>query len=230
MSSAQVDGFLPSRNGLHFPNRFPHVPPIRFALGPLRLGIGDAAGGLCGGMSHVVRDLWQAGVQPPPDTEPPAEGTPRFRALVRRQVESFDALRVPLRFYDLQAFRPDRSDAAARLLGRRSRTAETVQVEWPKIRAEVDAGRPALVGLVRAIGPNPLLLAEHHQVVAYGYEVDGDRLALRIYDPNHPDMDDVEVRLRLGVERRGPGTFLQTTGEELFAFWLLPYSFAEPSA
>lgn len=231
MRSATVDGFAPSRNGLHFANRFPHVHPLRLRIGPLDLGVGDAADGLCGGMSYVVRDLWEAGrLTPPRDTQAPAQGTRRFHALVERQIESFDFLRAPLRFYDLQAFRPDRSDAVARRLGRRSRTAETAVLEWPKIRSELDAGRLALVGLVRATGLDPFVMRRHHQVVAYGYDVDGDRLALHVYDPNHPDRDDVEVRLRLGIERRGPGTFLQTTGEELFAFWLLPYRAADPAA
>ncbi|HYM82774.1 MAG TPA: hypothetical protein VEY67_01310 [Candidatus Dormibacteraeota bacterium] len=224
MRSACVPGFLPSRNALHFANRFPDVPPIRIPLGPLpALHVGSAASGLCGGMALVTCDLWSSGIEPPPDREPPAPGSHRFRALVRRQVQSLDALRTPLRFYDLQAFRPDRPDAVARLVGRRTRTAEMAVVEWPKVRSELDAGRLAPVGLVRAVGPEPWFLPLHHQAVAYAYEVVDDRLSLRIYDPNHPDDDEVEVRFRLGLERRGPGTMLQTTGEPVFAFWLLPY-------
>lgn len=231
MRSALVPGFVPSRHGLHFANRFPDVAPIQVPLGPLgELGIGDTAEGLCGGMSYVTCDLWAAGTEPPPETDPPAPGTRRFRALVRRQVESLDSLRVPLRFYDLQAFRPDRPDAVARLVGRRTRTAEVVLVEWPKVRAELDAGRLAPVGLVRAVGPEPWFVPRHHQAVAFGYEVEDDRLSLRLYDPNHPDLDDVQVRFRLGLERRGPGTMLQTTGEPVHAFWLLPYRSAPVAA
>ncbi len=231
MRAASVPGFVPSIHGLHFANRFPAVAPIQLDLRPLgTIGIGNAAGGLCGGMAYVTCDLWIAGSEPPPDTEPPAPGTRRFRALVRRQVESLDALRVPLRFYDLQAFRPDRPDAAARLLGRRTRTAEVVVVEWPKVRAELDAGRLAPIGLVREVGPEPWFVPLHHQAVAYGYELEDGRLSLRLYDPNHPDRDDVEVRFRLGLERRGPGTMLQTTGEPVHAFWLLPYNPAPPTA
>ncbi len=229
MRSASIPGFLPSQNGLHFANRFPGVAPIQVRLGPLgTIGIGNAAAGLCGGMAYVVCDLWVAGEAPPPETTPPLPGSRRFRALVRRQVESLGQLRVPLRFYDLQAFRPDRPDAVARLLGRRTRTAEVVKIEWPKVRAELDAGRPAPIGLVRAVGPEPWFVPLHHQAVAFGYEIVDDRLALRIYDPNHPDQDDIEVRFRLGIERHGPGTMLQTTGEPVHAFWLLPYR-AEPA-
>jgi hypothetical protein len=230
MRSASVPGFLPSTHGLHFPNRFPHVAPIRLELGPVGIGIGDASGGLCGGLSYIVCDLWAAGVEPPPEADPPKPGSPRFKALVRRQVESLGYLRVPLRFYDLQAFRPDRPDAAARLIGRRTRTAEVAVVEWPKVRDQLDRGHLAPVGLVRAVGPEPWFVPLHHQAVAYGYQIDDDRLTLRLYDPNHPDDDDVELRFRLGLERRGPGTMLQTTGEPVHAFWLLPYEPATVTA
>ncbi len=124
---------------------------------------------------------------------------------------------MPLRFYSLQAFRPERPDPLARLFGRRTRTHETV-LAWRSIRASIDAGRPAIVGLVRAIGADPRLLPRHHQVVAWGYVVERDRLRLRIYDPNHPGRDDVELRMRLAVDRRWPATMLQTTGEPLEAF------------
>ena len=222
-ASAVVPGFRPSSRGLHFANRFPHAAPIRIPLGPLgELPIGDAADGLCGGMSLTVRDLWERDLPPPADTQPPAAESPLFRLLVRRQVESFDWLRVPLRFYSLQAFRPERPDPFAKILRRRSRTGEAI-VEWRRIRREIDAGRLAPIGLVRTVSPNPLELRRNHQALVYGYEVEADRLRLMLYDPNHPDRDDVEVRMRLGVEGRGPATMLQTTGEPVEAFCLLPY-------
>jgi hypothetical protein len=222
-ATAVVPGFRPSEHGLHFANRFPHVAPIRIPLGPFgELALGDAADGLCGGMSFVVRDLWERGEPPPPDTTAPSAGSPLFRLLVRRQVESFDWLRVPIRLYSLQSFRPERPDPFARILRRRSRTGETVH-EWRRIRGEIDAGRLAPIGLVRTTSPNPFELTKNHQALAWGYTVDADRLHLSLYDPNHPDRDDVEVRMRLGVERRGPATMLQTTGEPVEAFCLLPY-------
>ena len=107
-TSAAVPGFLPSRHGFPFANRWPPGPTITFGpFDPRVVGIGDASAGLCGGMVATVRDLFEAGIAIPPSAEPPANGSPRFRAVVRRQVESLDWLRVPLRYYDLQAFRPD---------------------------------------------------------------------------------------------------------------------------
>ncbi len=87
--------------------------------------------------------------------------------------------------------------------------------------------RAGLVAVARRAMARRDLRMRYRQAVAFGYEIVDDRLALRIYDPNHPDQDDVEVRFRLGIERHGPGTMLQTTGEPVHAFWLLPYR-AEP--
>jgi hypothetical protein len=218
-ASAVVPGFRPSEHGLHFANRFPPVPALWFPLGPTALPIGNAADGLCGGMCLLVAERFAAGKPVPSDRAAPGPDSPLFDAIVRRQALSLDWLRVPLRFYSLQAFRPEPPGPVSRLLGRRTRTVETVH-EWYRIRREIDAGRLAPIGLVRSTGFNPFLLTRNHQVLAFGYEVDGDRLALRIYDPNHPDRDDVELRLRLGIGGRGAAWMLQTTGEPLRAFFL----------
>jgi hypothetical protein len=216
-----VPGFRPSKDGFHFANRFPHAAALRIPLGPLgQLSVGDVADGLCGGMALEVRDAWREGRLPPEDRVAPAPDSPLFRRLVHQQVESLDMLRVPLRYFSLQVFRPERPGPFSRLLGRRSRSAETVH-ESRRIRAEIDAGRLPLIGILRVTGANPFDLVRHHQALAYAWESERDRLRLWIYDPNHPDDDDVELRLRLGVDRRGPATMLQTTGEPVVAFFLL---------
>ena len=143
--SNAVPGFLPSTHGLRFANSFRPGPTVRFGrIDPRWIGVGDASAGLCGGMSWFVRERFEAGLPIPTDTEPPANGSPLFRALVRRQVLSLDWFRTPLRFWWMGAISPER---AAR------RTRET---EWPRIRAEIDAGRLAMVGLVRHQRPKPL--------------------------------------------------------------------------
>lgn len=217
-TTGAVSGFLPSMHGFRFANRFADAAAIRVPLGPFgELPVGNAGDGLCGGMCRVVVARWEGGEPIPSGVTPPTPGTPLFRAIVRAQVESLDGFRAPLRFYSLQAFRPERPDPLARVFGRRTRTQETVRA-WHSIQAAIDDGRLPIVGLVRATGPDPGLLPRHHQVVAWAYEVERDRLRLRIYDPNHPGRDDVELRLRLAVDRRWPATMLQTTGESLQAF------------
>ena len=59
----------------------------------------------------------------------------------------------------------------------------TRSVEIPRIRADIDKGDLAMLGLVRATGWNPLGLTRNHQVLAYAYEADGDTTTLRILRP-----------------------------------------------
>lgn len=66
-----------------------------------------------------------------------------------------------------------------------------------------------MVGLVRHLGGNPFALTQSHQVLAYAYEIDGDAIAISVYDPNWPERADVG----LNVRREG---LLQSTGESLF--------------
>src|SRR3954453_11457849 len=193
-----VPGFLPSTNGLHFANRFEPGPTVRLGpIDPRWVGVGDASCGLCGGMSWFVRDWFEAGLAVPPTTKAPSNGSPLFRALVRRQVLSLDWLRAPVRFW------------LAGAVGRSRAARHSRVVEWPLIRADIDAGRLSMVGLVRRATISPFDLARNHQVLAYAYEVTADAVTLGIYDPNWPGRDDVTITV-------GPGEVIrQSTGEPL---------------
>ena len=200
-----VPGFLPSVHGLHFANSFPPGPTLRFGLlDPRLVGIGDASAGLCGGMSVYVRDAYENARPIPPDTAPPANGSPLFKAIVRRQVISLDWLRGPVRFWWM----------GLRNAGWRRR--HTLDSEWPRIRRSIDQGELALVGLVRHEGWNPWQLTGSHTVLAFAYSVaDGTdpglapgTVTLRLYDSNWPNRDDVSVTLT-------PTAFSQSTGEPL---------------
>jgi hypothetical protein len=161
-------------------------------------------------MSHAVRDRFERGEAPPLDTQAPAAGTPLFDEIARRQVDSFDHLVVvPLRFWWTSVQREaDRANASAAR-------------EWPAIRTEIDAGRLAMVGLVRTTGANPLRSELGHQVVGYRYEETPSRLTVGIYDPNHPDLDSVElVGMRATDGRLALG---QSTGEPHVGLLHLPY-------
>jgi hypothetical protein len=223
MDERAVTGFLPSTYGLHFANAFPPGPTLRLGpLDPRVVGIGDASAGLCGGMALTARDLWAAGLPAPPETAPPANGSPRFQALVRRQVESLDWLRVPLRYAQLALVHGP--------LRRGSVSVRTATREWPRVQAEVDAGRPCLVELIRVGGIGRGALVQNHQVLAFACTVDHAGGALlvrvRVYDPNHPDADDVALELAVAADdgRPLPGRIglRQTTGEPLLGFFRGP--------
>lgn len=198
--SRSVPGFLPSTHGLHFANRFEPGPTVRLGLlDPRLIGVGDASAGLCGGMAWLVREWFEAGRPIPADTTPPANGSPLFRVIVRRQVRSLDWLRGPWKFWRAAA------------LGGHELDERSIDDVDPRVRAAIDAGRLVLLGLIRHRGPNPFDLARDHTVLVYGYERDIGRgeTTLRIYDPNWPDRDDVTITLA----RDG---LVQSTGEPLY--------------
>ena len=221
MDTKTIPGFLPSTNGFHFANAWPHGPTVRFGpLDPRIVGVGDAADGLCGGMVYTAADLFVAGVAVPTDREPFANGSPRFNAIVRRQVESLDWLRVPVRYWL-------RSALGGSFGGDRARA--TLENEWPRAKAELDAGRVIQIGLIRVASWNPWQLTMNHQVMAWGYAEDGRGVTLDLYDPNWPDRDDVTITLDLDPALRPTGLG-QSTGEPLLGWFVLPYSPEDPIA
>jgi hypothetical protein len=115
---------------------------------------------------------------------------------------------VPIRFW------------LAAALGEGRRVRETVKRAWPAIRADIDAGRPAMVGLVRLATLNPLAPLGH-QVVGYRYDETPDRVAIGVYDPNHPGADDVEVVLEKSAD--GGIRLNQSTGEDVIGLLALPF-------
>lgn len=230
MTSSHVPGFLPSTSGFRFPNAFPRVPLRWIGIpGVLRLPIGDASNGLCGGMAFAARDYFERGQSPPPDTEPPDEG-PLFDYLVDRLFDSFDLPLGPARYLELMnPLLGDGETVWSHLgLAPHGRAWRMARDEWPRIRAEIDSGHPCPIGLVRVTSMDPLDLKENHQVLAYGYELDGNRLTLLLYDPNRPGRDDVRISLD---RRRAAGPIPVTThppGIRVYSFFRVAYRPATP--
>jgi hypothetical protein len=184
MATNAVEGFLPSRNGFRFANRWPSGPAREWHLGLVHLGIGDVGRGLCGGMAFVAADRFTVGEPAPADDAAPPLGSPLFTEVVDRQFDSFGPLFwVPARF------------ALAAFAGDRRRLRHTVRTAWPAIRREIDAGRLAMVGLVRRSGFAVTAPDFGHQVVAYRYDASPERVSIGVYDPNHPGDDTVELVL-----------------------------------
>jgi hypothetical protein len=236
MGSVRVPGFEPAVNGFQFANAFPHSALKAFRLGNVAtLNVGDAANGLCGGMSFSTADLHLAGLRPPPDQSPPAADSAAYRYIVDRQIASFDDGRVPLRFYSLmKPSRPDRESTLSSLLGtfgldRHSRTWVMIHEEWPRIRADLDAGRLSMLGLVRVVDVDPNKLGHNHQVVAYGYDLEGSALRIRIYDPNWPRDETVTISLDLADERGAARATWSKPDADLMCFFRAPYTPVDPA-
>jgi hypothetical protein len=221
VTEASVPGFKPSLNGFHFANAWPSGPTVRFGrLDPRIFGVGDASTGLCGGMVYSVADLFVAGVAVPADREPPANGSPRFKSIVRRQVQSLAYLSVPIRYWTRMAL-------GGSFGGDRARS--TLEREWPQAKAELGQGRLVAIGLIRVSSTDPRNVTKNHQVIAWGYVEDGRGVTLRIYDPNWPDRDDVSVTIHLDNALR-PSGLSQSTGEPLLGWFILPYTPEDPRA
>ena len=121
------------------------------AASQFEISVGDAANGLCGGMAFVTADHHNAGAPIWADSEPPTEGSDHFKALVRRQLDSFDFGLLPARFYLMQAFRNDEANSWSSILHVDGRAARTARDEWPTVQARLDAGLPGgAVALARA--------------------------------------------------------------------------------
>ena len=74
---------------------------------------------------------------------------------------------------------------------------------------------------MREAGWNPLATGMGHQVLGYRYEVSPQRIAIGVYDPNHPGNDVVEIVL--AREDGGEIRLSQSTGEDVLAVLHLPY-------
>jgi hypothetical protein len=233
--SVRVPNFDPTVNGLPYPNYWPSNPIKQFKLGTVAtLNIGDAANGLCGGMSFATADLHAAGLTPG-DAPQPKAGEDRYRYIVNRQVTSFDDGRLPWRFFQLMSpTRADRESPLAAFIGRfgvdrHSRTYTMVHEEWPAIQRSIDAGKLAMIGLVRIVSADPQALSNNHQVLAYGYDTNSSTVVLRICDPNWPRAGDVTITFDtadpMGTAKPA---WSKPESHDLQCFFTYPYQAIDP--
>jgi len=231
---AEVPGFLPSTSGLHFPNDFPHVPALSIKVLGHDIGLGDAANGLCGGMAYAARDLFQAGVAPPPDTSAPSKG-PLFDYLVERIFASFDLPRGVMTYLHLMspALPDGETWASEHGLAPHGRSWVTVKESWPLVRRDIDAGRPSPLGLIQVKSADPRRMSIHHQVLAYGYDLDGPggtRATLRLYDPNYADDDGVTISFDTAHPDLATPITRSHGNHPLYAFFRTRYRYRKPPA
>src|SRR5258706_11482102 len=78
--------FLPSQHGFAFSNAWPSQPALLLPTPFGDIRIGNADGGLCGGMVFATIDYWHSGEAPPPD--PPGPGEPPVSHIVQRLIDS----------------------------------------------------------------------------------------------------------------------------------------------
>jgi hypothetical protein len=152
-----------------------------------------ASAGLCGGMVFTALDYFYANRAVPPTTDAPSNANdPLFMHIRDRLVDSFDISGGGTRYlmYQLPIY-PDGDANVATVTGMwRGRAWVTYRDTVAKVRADILAGNPSPLGLIRAISMNPADLGEHHQVLAWGYFQDASRISFYIYDPNEKSNND----------------------------------------
>jgi hypothetical protein len=180
---------------------------VKISIPPLgQIPIGDASNGVCGGMVYAALDLFlaQPRLLPPTTTESPTGGSPLMDYLLTRLVDGF-ALTMGAqsnvnRHLDFMSTL-DHDTWLSRGI-----PSIIVRSEWPKIKADIDAGRPSPIGLVAGNWVWPIdiaakidMLGHCHCVLVYGYDLDdAANLTLFVYDPNDPCADDSTIAMNLG--------------------------------
>jgi len=185
---------MPLPDGFEFTNSWPAAPAVTIPtpFGPV--GIGNAANGLCGGMVYAALDYWIAAQVPPPAR--PAPGTPLYEFIVRRLIDSWHVPAGIAEYFQWMNL-PD-GDLSVSLLGhtvvvQRGVAWRTVEQQWPLVKARIDAGVPAPLGVVTVKSANVADLGKNHQVAAYAYAVSGPEITVNVYDPNSGQNDGVWI-------------------------------------
>lgn len=199
--------FLPSRNGFAFANSWPSQPAVTLPTPFGDIRVGNAAGGLCGGMVFAALDYWYAGVAMP--AERPGADDPVYRFIVSRLIDSWHLPAGVVQYYQWMNL-PD-GDTSFTVLGRRMLIERgvswrTIKVQWPQIVKDLDRGVPAPLGVVTVASKDPKDLALNHQVLACGYRTAGDRVTVEVYDPNRGRSDGTFIAFDTGNPTK-PTTF-----------------------
>lgn len=226
------DGFDPLADGFAFTNSWPAAPAVTVPtpFGPV--GIGNAANGLCGGMVFAALDYWIAGQAPP--AARPAPGAALYKFIVRRLVDSWHVPTGVMEYYQWMNL-PD-GDVSASVLGRsvvvqRGVSWRTIEQQWPLVKASIDKGVPAPLGVVTVKSANVAQLGQNHQVGAYGYTSSGTEVTVSVYDPNSGQNDGVFIRFDTSAPQL-PTSFHTNINVDLpvRGFFMTGYTPASPPA
>jgi hypothetical protein len=178
-------------------------------------------------MTFAVRDIFQADRIPPSDRTTPNSVSPLLDYLVSRLIDSLSGGMAD-KFVNLSS--PLVSDHDTTLL--HGRAWAMIKDEWPKAKGDLDSGKPSPLGLIKHRSLNPIDILNDHQVLAWGYDLNGDDLVLHLYDPNHPD-EDVTLALNISMpQHTTPITYTSASGGDghIFMFFRINYSFVDPAS
>ena len=192
--------------------------------GGLTIPVGDAANGPCGGMAYTVRDLFEAGLTPPATTRTPGDG-PLFRYVADRLLDSLSLPFGPASYLKLMhrpcptATWPWSAAGRGGCSGWSGRPSGATWTAAPSARSAWSRSSPA----------TPATSAPTIRSWPGATTSQGTRLTLRLYDPNHPDDDEVTLSLDTAWPRRAtPVT--SSHGGTVWCFFRPPTTSRDPPA
>lgn len=222
--------FVPPPDGFSFSNSWPSAPAVTVPTPFGSVGIGNAENGLCGGMVYAALDYWIAAQAPP--REQPAPGSPLYKFIVRRLIDSWHVPAGIAEYFQWMNV-PD-GDVNVSLFGKsvvvqRGVAWRTIEQQWPLIKASIDAGLPAPLGIVTVKSVNVADLGKNHQVGAYGYSVSGTEITIKVYDPNSGQNDGIWIRFDSSAPQQAT-TFASNIniGLPVRGFFMTAYSPVSP--
>jgi hypothetical protein len=207
--------------GYHYSIQVPPWPKISFTTGS------TTSLGLCGGMSFAARDFYET-KSGNPRVDKPSADSPLYRYIRDRQADSvvynnFEAVGKFLAL--MNPALPDHDTWVAR-----GRAWKTIKEEWPKIKGDLDRdSRLCCLGLVLVKTYDLEKISDNHQVLAYGYDLDGDlNLNIYVYDPNYPNIDSMHLHLNISNPRHTTEMSLYKGSmyvKKIYAFFQLHYEY-----
>ena len=184
--------FVPELHGFHFPNDF--VNHVKIDVAGMTIASFTTTG-LCGGMSYGAMDYYKTGRPAPThdaddfgSSDVPPENTPLADYIFGRQIDAFGLGNVTT--FATLTVSGDHSTLLPPnpLADHRGTPQVTKQDSIPALTKELDAGRPAILGMVGASNLGDIG-SKNHFVVAYDYQLlpATSEIEIWIYDCNHPD-------------------------------------------
>jgi hypothetical protein len=103
-----------------------------------------------------------------------------------------------------------------------------INEEWPRVRADLQSGHLSPLGLIEKKSLNPIDWCDNHQVLAWGYDLNGTMVTLHIYDSNHPGQD---VTLTFDTAHPANTTSVTySTDETVYMFFRTDYTWKDASS
>lgn len=226
-----VSGFVPSAQGFHFANSWPHVAAFTVNVRGFDVPVGDASKGLCGGMVFAARDYFECQRTVPSVSTTPGSG-PLYEYIGQRLKQSFALPLGPTKYLDFMAA-PD-GDKGIPVLSwfgwRRVRGVawRTIHDELPQVLTDIDEGRLSCLGLVCTHSVDPRDLGENHQVLAYRYARSGYDVRIWVYDPNRPGADDTYLHFSAAQPTRATPIEFVNGSKDVRGFFRVTYARQDP--